>query len=154
MQLQTEVKSNPKQPSCKKSCGPKKAIVKKKKWNPRWQPRNGCDGRLMTKFLITTIQVNLVPNPSETWEGNANSHELSLLKILPLACHFLAATLNFTSFFTIAFWGHTFFLHLGCSGLDFFNGTECLKTAFKHKHLAQCYVYIPLKLKSLLSWWI
>jgi len=29
MQLQKEVKSNPKQPSCKKVCGPKKAIVKK-----------------------------------------------------------------------------------------------------------------------------
>jgi len=25
----------------------------------RWQPRNGCDGRLIAKFLITTIQVNL-----------------------------------------------------------------------------------------------
>jgi len=27
MQLQKEVKCNPKQPSCKKVCGPKKAIV-------------------------------------------------------------------------------------------------------------------------------
>jgi len=27
----------------------------------------GCDGRLMAKFLITTIQMNLVPNPSEMW---------------------------------------------------------------------------------------
>jgi len=33
----------------------------------------------MAKFLITTIQVNLVPNPGE---GNINSPELSLLKIL------------------------------------------------------------------------
>jgi len=61
------VKSNPKQPSCKKKlCSPKKAIVKKdvkskvvaKKW---------LDVRLMAKILITTIQVNLVPNSSETW---------------------------------------------------------------------------------------
>jgi len=29
MQLQKEMKSNPKHPSCKKVCGPKKAIVKK-----------------------------------------------------------------------------------------------------------------------------
>jgi len=29
MQLQKEVKSNPKQPSCKKGCSPKKATVKK-----------------------------------------------------------------------------------------------------------------------------
>ena len=42
--------------------------------NPRWQPRNGCDGRLMAKILITTIQVNLVPSPSGG--GNANSPEL------------------------------------------------------------------------------
>jgi len=29
----------------------------KKLWNQKWQPRNGCDGRLMAKNLITTIQV-------------------------------------------------------------------------------------------------
>jgi len=52
-------------------------------------------------------------------EGNTNSPELLLLKILPLAyhhSHFLAATLNFTSFFPI--WGRTLFLQLGCFGLD------------------------------------
>ena len=32
-----------------------------------------------------------------------NSSELSLLNFLPLTYHFLAATLDFTSFFTIAF---------------------------------------------------
>jgi len=39
-------------------------------------------------------------------EGNTNSPELSLLKFLALAyhhSHFLAATLDFTSFFTTAF---------------------------------------------------
>ena len=54
-------------------------------------------GRLMVKILITTIRVNFVPRP--------NSPEL-LLKVLPLTyhhSHFLAATLDFTSFFTIAF---------------------------------------------------
>jgi len=65
MQLQKELKSNPKQPSCKKVCGPKKAIVKKD-LKSRVAVKNGCDGRLMAKFLIMTIQVNLVPNPSET----------------------------------------------------------------------------------------
>ena len=34
--------------------------------------RNGCDGRLMAKILITTIQVYLVPNPGG---GNVNSPE-------------------------------------------------------------------------------
>jgi len=55
----------------------------------------------MVKLLI---QVNLVPNPSETREeGNTKSPELLLLKILPLTyhhSHFLATTLDFTSFFT------------------------------------------------------
>jgi len=64
----------------------------------------------MAKFLIMTIQVNLVVKRGE---GNTNSPELSLLKILPLAyhhSHFLVATLDFTSFFTMAFLGpHTFF---------------------------------------------
>ena len=51
-----------------------------------------------------------------------NSPELSLLKFLPLTyhhSHFLAATLDFTSFFTIAFLrAALFFLQLGCFGLD------------------------------------
>ena len=54
---------------------------------------------LMVKILIMTIQVNFV-------KRHKNSPELSLLKFLPLTyhhSHFLAATLDFTSFFTIAF---------------------------------------------------
>ena len=53
----------------------------------------------MVKILIMTIQVNFV-------KRHKNSPELSLLKFLPLTyhhSHFLAATLDFTSFFTIAF---------------------------------------------------
>ena len=55
----------------------------------------------MVKILITTIQVNFVPRPS-----GIKFTELLLLKFLPLTyhhSHFLAATLDFTSFFTIAF---------------------------------------------------
>ena len=83
----------------KKVCALRKAMVKKDV-NPRWQPRNGCDGRLMVKILIMTIQVNLVP----LGQLAQNSPELLLLKFLPLTyhhSHFLAATLDFTSFFTI-----------------------------------------------------
>jgi len=47
--------------------------------------KNGCDGRLIAKILIT-IQVDLVLNHSETWRGNTNSAELSL-KFLLLAYH-------------------------------------------------------------------
>ena len=56
----------------------------------------------MVKILTTTIQVNFVPID----QAAPNSPELSLLKFLPLTyhhSHFLAATLDFTSFFTIAF---------------------------------------------------
>ena len=56
----------------------------------------------MVKILITTIQVNLVP----LGQLAQNAPELSVLKFLPLTyhhSHFLAATLDFTSFFTIAF---------------------------------------------------
>jgi len=87
--------SNPKQFSCKKKhVALKKAIVKKMK-------SSGCDGRLMAKILIPTIQVYLVPNPSEMWRRQHN--ELSLLKFLLIFyhhSHFLAAILDFTSFFS------------------------------------------------------
>jgi len=64
-------------------------------WNPEWWPRNGCDGRLKAKILITTISCRIVV---KSREGNTNSPELSLLKFLPLAyhhSHFLAANLDF-----------------------------------------------------------
>jgi len=73
----------------------------------------------MAKFLILTIQENLVPNPSEMWRRQP---ELSLLKILPLAYHhghFLAATLDFKPFLQWPSWGRKLFLQLGCFGLDF-----------------------------------
>jgi len=73
-----------------------KSKVVAKKW---------LDGRLMAKRLITTIQMNFVPNPSETGEGKTNSPKLSSLRFLLPSSHFLAATLDFTSFFTMAFLG-------------------------------------------------
>ena len=93
--MQKEMKSNPKQSSCKKCVALKKATVKKDV-KSRWQPRNGCDGRLMVRILMMAIQV----------KRHKNSPELPLLKFLPLTyhhSHFLATTLDFTSFFIIAF---------------------------------------------------
>ena len=58
-----------------------------------------------------------------------NSPELSLLKFLPLTyhhSHFLAATLDFTSFFTIACLRAALFLQLGCFGLDFTSFCICI----------------------------
>ena len=77
----------------------------------------------MVKILITTIQVNFCA-------ASQNLPELSLLKFLPLTyhhSHFLAATLDFTSFFTIAFLRAAhFFLQLGCFGLDFISFCICI----------------------------
>ena len=77
----------------------------------------------MVKILMMTIQVNFV-------KWHKNSPELSLLKFLPLTyhhSHFLAATLDFTSFFTIAFLRAThFFLQLSCFGLDFIYFCICI----------------------------
>ena len=55
----------------------------------------------MVKILITTIQVNFCA-------ASQNLPKLSLLKFLPLIyhhSHFLAATLDFTFFFIMAFLG-------------------------------------------------
>jgi len=63
MQLQKEVKSNPKQPSCKKVCNPKNAIVKK-----RCEIQSGGQKcRLIGKHLILTIQLNLVLSLNGMW---------------------------------------------------------------------------------------
>jgi len=78
--------------------------------------KNGFDGRLIAKILITTIQMNLVPNRSETWRGN------TVIKILAISLPSqpsLAATLDFTSFFTMAFLGAThFYYSWAVFGLD------------------------------------
>ena len=53
VKLQKEVKytTTKKQPTCKKKgVAHAKKTAWKKLWNPRWQPRNGCDGRIMAKF--------------------------------------------------------------------------------------------------------
>jgi len=114
-------------PAVKKCEALKKAIVKKM-WNPKWQPRNGCDGRLNTKILPTTIQLNLCC--LLCYDSAPNSYKLLLLKFLHLAyrhSHFLATTLNFTSFFTRIFLGAAYFsLQLGCFGLDFTSFCNCV----------------------------
>jgi len=65
---------------------PKNAIVKKDV-KTKVAAKNGCDGRLIAKILITTIQVNLVLNCNGMWRGNINLVELALLKYLLLAYH-------------------------------------------------------------------
>jgi len=94
-------------------CGPEEEYYEKRlEIQGAWQPRNGCDGRLMVIILIMIIQVNLV---MKRGESNINSPELLLLKLLPLAyhnSHFLAATLDLPSS------GLHTFLQLNCFELD------------------------------------
>ena len=110
------MKSNPKQPSCKKSVRPSERLWWKKMWNPRWRPRNGCDGRLVVKILITTIQVNFCEAAQKfTW--------IVIIKIfttnLP-SQPFLGRHLGFHIFFHHSLSeGRTLFLQLGCFGLDY-----------------------------------
>jgi len=53
------------------------------------------DGRLVAKILKTTIQVNLVPNPTQI---HLNCHYFFAISLT--SCHFLAATLDFTHLFS------------------------------------------------------
>ena len=104
-----------KQPSCRKSVQPP---LRKKMWNPKWWPRNGCDGRLIAKILITTIQVNLVSNPSETWRRQ-HKFELSVLNFLLLTYSTITAISWPPPWISHLFQngllrGRTLFLHLGC----------------------------------------
>jgi len=46
---------------------PKKAIYCEKDVKSKVAAKKWLDGWLMEKILITTILVNFVPNPSETW---------------------------------------------------------------------------------------
>ena len=63
MKLQKEVISDQKQPSCKKGCG-----LQKSQSDTRCEIKSdGQEMAVIVKFLIMTIQVNLVLNPSETW---------------------------------------------------------------------------------------
>ena len=95
----------------KKGAAPKKAMVKKDV-KSKVAAKNGCDGRLMVKILIATIQVNLMPRPSGT-----NSPELSLLKFLPLTYHHSHSwppPWISHLFSPWPFWGPHLFLQLGC----------------------------------------
>jgi len=106
-------------------CGPQEGHCEKDV-KSRVAAKNGCDGRLIAKILIATIQVNLVPNRSEIWRGNTNSAELVLLKFLLLAYHHSHSWPPLWIshlFFTMAFLGAAhFFCSWAVFGLDLNNG--------------------------------
>jgi len=112
-----------------KKCAAPRMLVWKKIWNPKWLPRNGCDGRLKAKILITTIQVNSCCLLHVSIQFGTKFTWIVVIKNLPLAyhhSHYLATTLDFTSFFTTAFLGPLTFLQLGCFGLDFTSFCNCI----------------------------
>ena len=121
-----KLRSNPKQPSCKKSVRPSKRLWWKKMWNPRWRPRNGCDGKLMVKILITTIQVNF----GAAWSIGTKFTWIVVIKFFTInlpSQPFLGRHLGFHIFFHHSlFEGHTLFLQLGCFGLDFTSFCICI----------------------------
>jgi len=101
IKIQKQVESNPKQPSCKKGCGSLECCCEQ------------SDDRLRVKFLITTIQVNLVPNPSETWRRQHK--RIVIIKLLPLvytitAICWLPLCISHL-FFTTAFLGAALFFY-------------------------------------------
>jgi len=83
-------------------------------WNPRWRPRNGCDSRLMAKSLITTIQVNLVPNPSEMWRRQPTFTWIVVIKKFAISLPsrpFLGHHLGFHIFFHNGLFGAAHFFY-------------------------------------------
>jgi len=61
----------------KKGVAHAKKSSMKKLQNQRWQPRSGCGGLIMAKFLITTFQVNF-DAASSNWES---APKFMLLKV-------------------------------------------------------------------------
>ena len=75
-------------------------------WNQKWQPGNGCDNSSMAKNVINSSEFMLLLLGFR----HTNWPELLFLKRLPLNYYhspFLAATFDFTSFFTLTYWGRT-----------------------------------------------
>jgi len=77
IQLQKEVKSIQKQPSCKKFAAPKKAIVKKDMLS-KVAAKNGCDGSYYYQNFNNDNSGEFGENCSEMFE-KLNSAELLLL---------------------------------------------------------------------------
>jgi len=120
MQLQKEVISIQKQQAVKKRCGPKMPEWKKM-WNQRWRPRYGCDNSSMAKILITTIQMNLVSSPSETWRRTHKFTWIVVIKIFSielLSQPFLGCHLWFYIFFHPGILGPHLFFTACCFCID------------------------------------
>jgi len=89
-------KPTQKQTSCKKGAALCKMASMKKVVKYRWrQPRNGCDGRSVTKSLMMTIQVDLCCLIPASLGISTKFMRIVVIKVLSLTyhhSHFWAAT--------------------------------------------------------------
>jgi len=98
--------------------------------NPRWRSRNGCDGRLIAKNLIVTIQVNLCCLLHvSVWLGTKFTWIVAI-KILAISLPsqpFLGRHLRFHIFFHNGLLeGCTLFYSWNVFGLDFTSFCNCM----------------------------
>ena len=117
MKLYIYIQSKNRQ-AVKKCAAPKKAIGKKDV-KSKVAAKNGCDGRLIAKILITTIQLNLCCLSTFHYDSAPNPLELSSKNFCyqPTITAILG---HHTSFFTMAFLGAAhFFYSSAVFGLDF-----------------------------------
>ena len=78
--------------AAKKGAALSKMAGMKKIVKYRWQPRNGCDGRSVKKFLRTTIQVNFVLIPGMRQHKFTRIVIIKFLSLTYHRNHFLAAS--------------------------------------------------------------
>ena len=98
---------------------PKKTAWKKL-WNQRWRPRSGCEGRIMAKFLIKTIQANLCCFLQDSLGIDTKFTWIVVNKNFAIILLSQPATFDFTTFFHAVFFGmdHTFFYSLAVYCVD------------------------------------
>jgi len=115
--------SNPKTAQLYKSVWPPRRPLRIKMWNPRWRPRYGCDGKLIAKTLIMTIQVLLCYLLHASLGFGTKFTWIVIIKIFAiilLSQPFLGCHLGFHIFFSQwPSWGRTFFLQLDCFWIRF-----------------------------------
>ena len=103
--------------------------------------RNGCNGVLITKILIITIQVNLCCLLHASLGFGTKFTWIIVIKFLLLIyhrSHFLATTWISLLFSQWPSWGlHSFFLQLAVFGLDFNHFCNCILQCW-HIYINRC----------------
>ena len=130
--------------NCKKGVALCKMASMKKVVKYRWRPRNGCDGRSVTKILITTIQVSLCCLIPASLGIGTKFTWIVVIKILVTdlpSQPFLGHHLCFTTFFIIAILHRAapfFTAWLFLSGYHIFYNLSCFfSVARRRKHASR-----------------